>query len=54
MLGDSTGGGDIADALNGAGGVGVATADRWRGGPKGGGAGRRPALATSAPAAAAT
>ncbi len=40
VLGGSTGGQDIANALNGAGGVGVATADNiGANGPKGGGAG---------------
>jgi TonB family protein len=39
VLGNSTGGQDIANALNGAGGVGVATADIGANGPKGGGAG---------------
>ncbi len=39
VLGNSTGGADIANALNGAGGVGVATADNIGGGPKGGGTG---------------
>lgn len=39
VLGNSTGGADIAEALSGAGGVGVATADNMAGGPKGGGTG---------------
>ena len=41
VLGGGTGSGDIANALNGAGGVGVATADALGngGGPKGGGSG---------------
>jgi hypothetical protein len=40
VLGDKTGGSSIADALNGAGGVGVATADNiGANGPKGGGTG---------------
>jgi TonB family protein len=39
VLGTGTGGSDIANALAGAGGVGVATADNMGGGPKGGGAG---------------
>jgi hypothetical protein len=39
VLGGNTGAGDIASALDGAGGVGVATADAVAGGPKGGGTG---------------
>lgn len=40
VLGGNTGAGDIANALSGAGGVGVATADAVAGGPKGGGTGQ--------------
>ena len=41
VLGSGTGAGDIANALQGAGGVGVATADSiGAGGPKGGGSGK--------------
>jgi hypothetical protein len=39
VLGNSTGGADIANALNGAGGVGVATQDNLGGDRKGGGSG---------------